>query len=155
MKCSLTFCCAYDISRNGVFMFKSKKNKLSVIKRYLLIFAGLCSLALGVVGIFLPILPTTPFLLLASFLFLKSSERLYQWVIHHKVFGKYIENYIQHRAITIKAKVSSIVFLWTTIILSAVFFVKIFWVRIILLVVAIGVTWHLLSLKTLPKESTD
>lgn len=67
------------------------------MRKYFLIAAGFLSLGTGIIGIFIPVLPTTPFLLLAATCFIKSSKKLYQWLIDHRVFGKYIENYIKYR----------------------------------------------------------
>ena len=121
------------------------------IKKYLLVFIGVVSLVFGFIGIFIPILPTTPFLLLSSFCFAKSSKKLHNWLINHKIFGKYIYNYITHHAIPYKAKISSIAILWITISIS-IYLVSKLLVTIILLIIATGVTIHLLKLKTLNNE---
>jgi hypothetical protein len=76
---------------------------------------GSLSFATGVIGIFIPGLPTTPFLLLAASLFAKGSERLHHWLINHKVFGKYIREYRERKAIRLKYKVISISMMWTMI----------------------------------------
>ncbi|MDL2228074.1 YbaN family protein [Odoribacter sp. OttesenSCG-928-L07] len=116
--------------------------------KILFIIFGCISLALGVLGIFLPILPTTPFLLLSSFLFLKSSDRLYNWLLNHKYFGKYIRDFQIHKAIPLSVKITSVSLLWITISISAIFFVEMWWLRILLFAIAIGVTVHILSFKT-------
>ncbi len=67
---------------------------MKTAKRYVLIISGSLAVVLGVVGIFIPVLPTTPFFLLAVYCYLRSSKKLYLWIIHHKVFGTYIYNYI-------------------------------------------------------------
>lgn len=113
---------------------------------------GGLSVGLAVVGIFIPLLPATPFLLLAAACFVRSSSRLYKWLITHKWLGPYIRNYREHRAITWKAKTATLVLLWGTIGYTA-FGVIFFWpLRILLLLVAIGVTAHVLSMKTLTKK---
>ena len=66
--------------------------------------AGLTALGLGIVGIWLPLLPTTPFLLLAAYCFSRSSERLHTWLVTHRQFGPLIENWNQHGAISRRAK---------------------------------------------------
>lgn len=68
---------------------------------------GLVSLALGILGIALPLLPTTPFLLLSAFCFARSSERLHRWLIDHHIFGPIIENWRTHRAIPRAAKIAA------------------------------------------------
>ncbi len=123
-------------------------NKMSNINRYLLITAGLLSLSTGIVGIFVPVLPTTPFLLLSSACFLKSSTSLYRWLIRHKFFGKFIENYMKYRAVSRKSKIASILILWCVLI-SSIFFVEHFFVKILLGTIGIGVTIHLLLLRSL------
>ncbi|MBN2511163.1 MAG: YbaN family protein [Spirochaetales bacterium] len=122
------------------------------MKQMLLIMAGSASLSLGVVGIFLPVLPTTPFLLLSAACYLRSSRRLYSWLINHPVLGLYIRSYIEYGAISRKAKIVSIVMLWLVITSTAVFFIDFLWLRIVLVCIAIGVTVYLLSKKTLTKE---
>jgi hypothetical protein len=124
-----------------------------VMKRYFLIASGIISLSLGVIGIFIPLLPTTPFLLLAAACFLRSSDPLYQWLMHHRWFGIYISNYIKYRAVSLKTKVTALLFLWLTILSSAIFFTDQLWVRILLIVIAFAVTIHILKLRTMKKEN--
>ena len=133
---------------------KSVNNTISRPKRILLITAGVFFFGLGIVGIFVPILPTTPFFLLAAALFAQSSRRFYNWLINNRFFGKYIRNYREGRGIPVKIKIFVITLLWITIGLSAVFALDILFVRIILLLVAVGVTLHIVSIKTYdPKDN--
>ena len=71
----------------------------------LYIVIGTISLALGILGIFLPLLPTTPFLLLTAALYFKGSFRLYNWLLNHRYFGPYIRNYRENKAIPLRAKI--------------------------------------------------
>lgn len=119
-----------------------------LIKKYLLILAGSISLILGVVGLALPVLPTTPFLILASFCYLRSSKRLYDWLIGHKLFGPYIYNYITYHAVAKKTKIIAMILLWASLLVS-IFAVDIFHVRLLLLIVGLGVSIHIATLKTL------
>lgn len=121
------------------------------MKRFILASLGIISLSLGVLGIILPVLPTTPFLLLASYLFLKSSLRLHDWLIHHRILGSYIYNYITYRAIPKKTKVLGISVLWTTLSIS-IYLVSNPYVTAVLVLVGIGVTIHLLKMKTLTSK---
>jgi len=121
---------------------------LTKIKKLLLSIAGLLSFGLGVLGIFLPILPTTPFLLLSSYCFYISSERLHKWLNNHKIFGPYIYNYMKYRAVRRRVKVGAITMLWVTLSIS-IFLVDIIYVRLILLAIGTAVTVHILMLKTL------
>ena len=120
--------------------------------KWFLIAVGIISVGLGLLGVFIPVLPTTPFLLLAAGCFMRSSQRLYDWLIHHKWFGEYIRNYREYRAIPLRAKVVTLVLLWSVIGTTALFAVTLWWVRVLLGVVALGVTLHLLHLKTLTPE---
>ena len=118
------------------------------IKKYLLIISGSLSLLLGIIGIALPILPTTPFLILAAFCYLRSSKRLYDWLTGHKVLGPYIVNYIKYRAVLKKTKIIAIVMLWASLLVS-ILVVNNLHVRLLLLVVGLAVSIHIASLKTL------
>lgn len=122
--------------------------KLNPIQRRLFLVAGFISLALGVVGIPLPLLPTTPFLLLAAWLFARSSERFYIWLMNHRLFGEVIRNYRDKGGVRLKVKVFAVVLLWLTIGLSACLAVDSLWIRLLLLIIAVGVTIHIISLKT-------
>ena len=98
---------------------------------------------------FVPLLPTIPFLLLAAACYARSSERFYNWLLNNRWFGSYIRNYIQKRGIPLKAKVFTIALLWIVIGCSAAFAVESFAVRLILVLIAIGVSVHVLTLRTL------
>jgi len=121
----------------------------SNLSRWVLIIVGSFFAGLGILGIFLPLLPTTPFLLLAAACYIRSSERLYNWLMNNKWIGRYIKNYIEGKGIPLKSKVLSISALWITIGYSVFFVVNFFPVRVILILIAIGVTMHLLSIRTL------
>ena len=117
--------------------------------KYLLIILGSISLALGVIGIFLPVLPTTPFLLLSATLYVHSSEKLYQWLINQKYLGTYIRNFREHHAIPLRAKILSISMIWITLTYCAIAISNIIWIKLIFIALAIAVTIHILSYKTL------
>jgi uncharacterized membrane protein YbaN (DUF454 family) len=106
---------------------------------------------MGILGILLPLLPTTPFLLLAAACYAKGSKRFYNWLLNNKFFGKYIINYREGRGIPIKSKIATIILLWLTISYSVIFVVTIFIVQLLLILIAIGVTYHILTIKTLKK----
>ena len=116
--------------------------------RYLLIMLGTLFLIVGLIGIIIPILPTTPFLLLAAACYIRSSIRGYNWLMTNKWFGSYIKNYYEGRGIPLKIKLYTIFLLWSTILLSIIFFVSNIWVDILLLIIAIAVSLHLVFLKT-------
>ncbi len=118
------------------------------MKIFLAIF-GVISLALGIIGIFLPLLPTTPFLLLSTVLFAKSSTTMYNWLLNHMVFGKYIHDYREEKSMLLKIKMTTLVMLWGTILFSIFEVVnQKLWLQLLLVTIATGVSIHILSLKT-------
>ncbi|HHU32774.1 MAG: YbaN family protein [Zhaonellaceae bacterium] len=120
----------------------------------LLIILGTISLVFGLIGIFLPVLPTTPFLLLSSFCYLRSSKRLYRWLINHKVFGSYIYNYLTFRAVKRSTKIAALLTLWLSLGVSSFLIKK---VQLIVLICLIGtiVSIHLIRLRTLENIQRD
>lgn len=119
------------------------------LHRKLHLAAGLLFLVLGALGVFVPVLPTTPFLLLAAAMFMRSSGRLYLWLTNHRLFGPFILNYRLYRAVPLRSKVVALVFLFLTIGYSVIFVIDNWWVRALLLLVAAAVSRHILRLKTL------
>jgi len=116
-------------------------------KRRLLIGAGTLSTGIGIIGAFIPILPTTPFLLLAAACYMRSSERFYQGLINNRVFGAYLRNYIEGRGMPARMKILTILLLWLAIGLSITFGVQNIVVRIVLICIAVGVTAHISLIK--------
>ncbi len=127
---------------------KIKIENQNSLTKLILIILGFLSLGLGILGLFVPILPTTPFLLLSAYLFSKSSRKMYIWINSNRVFGKYIKRYIEGLGIPLKTKILSISTLWITISISVYFFVHNFWLGILLILIAIAVSYHLLSKPT-------
>ncbi|QLY40296.1 DUF454 domain-containing protein [Hujiaoplasma nucleasis] len=121
------------------------------IKKYLFIFLGSISLGLGSIGIILPLLPTTPFLLLAAYFYLRSSKKLYVWLLNHRIFGIYIYSYINFHAIDLKTKISALSLLWLSLTISIVLVNKLL-VTLILLIIGLSVSLHILSLKTMSRD---
>ncbi len=123
-----------------------------VVKIFLTIL-GLVSFALAVAGIFLPLLPTTPLLLLAAWCFVRSSPHLYGWLMRHPKFGPYIRNFRESRAIPLRVKVVSVAMIWLTIGYCIVAVVdEYLWAQILLFVLAAAISWHILSYKTLKQD---
>lgn len=118
------------------------------LKKYFYLLGGILSLVLGAAGIVLPILPTTPFLLLSAFCFLHSSPGLHNWVMHHRFFGPYIYCYVNYRAIERGVKIKTILGLWLTLVFS-ILLVPLWQVKVGLIVVGLGVSWHVGRLKNL------
>ena len=106
---------------------------------------GTISLILGIIGIALPVLPTTPFLLLTAYCYFRSAPNWHKRLLESKHLGPYIKNFQEYKCIPLRVKVYSIFTLWLTISISAIFFVSILWVKALLFAIAIGVTIHILS----------
>lgn len=117
--------------------------------RILLTVLGLIALGLGLLGIFLPVLPTTPFLLLAAALFLRGNMNLYNWLLNHPKLGPYIRNFMEHKSIPLKIKVISVSMVWLTLLNCAIFVAEYWLFRLFFILLAAAITAHILSYKTL------
>lgn len=124
---------------------------MNLLKAFLIVI-GFLAVGLGILGMFLPVLPTTPFLLLAAACFAKSSKRFYHWLLNNKWFGSYIKNYREGKGIPLKIKILSMGFMWVTILTSSIFFLDNIYIRILLIVIAIIVTIHISLIKTKKNE---
>ena len=115
--------------------------------------AGSISLGIGIVGIVVPLLPTTPFLLLAAYCYSRGSRRLYNRLLSNKLVGSYLRNYLEGKAMSLKAKAWSLSILWVVIGCTAAFATDSLIIRIVLLAVGSAVTVHVARLKViaLPK----
>lgn len=109
---------------------------------------GSLSLSLGILGIFLPLLPTTPLLLLTAFCYVRSSQKLYHWLLNQRFIGPIIKNYYEKKGIPRKTKIIVLSTLWLTILLSAFVFIEQWYLRLMLLAIATGVTIFILKQKT-------
>lgn len=117
--------------------------------RYALLAVGWLSVALGVIGIFLPVLPTTPFLLLAAACFVRSSRRFYLWLVGHPHLGPWIRDYLEGKGIPFKGKLYALGLMWGSIGLSC-YLVPLPWARAGMLASAVLVSIYILRQKTLP-----
>jgi uncharacterized membrane protein YbaN (DUF454 family) len=129
------------------------------IARVLWFIAGTICVVLGAIGIVLPILPTTPFLLAAAACYYKSSERMHRWLLNNKWFGEYIRNYTEGKGLTMKTKITALTVLWITIGFSTVFMLHrllpamlVLPMQLIMIAVAIAVSVHILRLPTFKKK---
>lgn len=122
---------------------------LQKIKKGFYIGAGTLFVMTGVIGIFLPVLPTTVFLLLAAWCYARSSEKFYQGLLKNRYLGRFITHYREKKGISIKSKVFTLGFLWVTILLSAFVFLGNIYLKILLILIALGVSIHVLTIKTL------
>jgi len=121
--------------------------------KIVLLSLGIVSLALGFIGVFVPLLPTTPFALLSAYLFARSSPKLHDWLLNNRVFGKYIRDYNNEKSIPLKIKIVSVSMLWSTILFSVFYLLKDRWyLQLLLVAIALGVSFHILSLKTKKQE---
>ena len=118
------------------------------MKRNLLILFGSLSLVLGLLGIVLPLLPTTPFLLLSATRYFHGSDRLYRWLMAHPTLGPYIRSFRKEKAIPLRAKVVSVSLVWITLLYCIIFVLEPLGLRILLLLLAVGISWHILSFAT-------
>jgi uncharacterized membrane protein YbaN (DUF454 family) len=110
---------------------------------------GTLAVTLGVIGIFVPILPTTPFLLLAAFCYARSSERFYRWLLTNRWFGSYLRNYREGRGMALRDKLLTLTALWLAIGSSVAFAIASPWGKAALTLIALAVTVHLARIKTL------
>lgn len=139
--------------------FASKcKEQGQKLARTLWFIAGTICVVLGAIGIVLPILPTTPFLLAAAACYYKSSPRMHRWLLNNKMFGEYIRNYTEGKGLTKKTKIIALTVLWVTIGFSTVFMLNqllpatlVLQMQIIMVIVAIAVSAHILRLPTFRK----
>ncbi|MBI2428177.1 MAG: YbaN family protein [Ignavibacteriales bacterium] len=115
--------------------------------RWSLLTAGTVLVGIGILGIFLPLLPTTVFFLMAAWCYARSSRRFYEWLHHNKYFGKYIKNYREGKGISVSSKISTIVVLWGGILYS-IFVTQSLVLGLILVAIAIGVTIHIIVIPT-------
>lgn len=128
--------------------------KSKIFYKYFLIALGWFFVAMGIIGIFVPIWPTTIFFILAAWCFAKSSEKFYNWLINHPRFGKFIRDYREHRGMPLKAKIIAVTMVIVAIGSSVFFFTQTMWVRILLVGIAFGVSGYILSLNTIKQEET-
>ncbi len=124
--------------------------------RIILLFCGSISLALGIIGIFLPLLPTTPFLLLTAYCYAKGSDKFYKKLIKNKWLFSYINDYKEGKGIKTKIKIITILFLWFSILLSIFYLTNpAIIVKVIFIIIALLVTIHILLIKKRQNKETD
>lgn len=108
---------------------------------------GSLFVSIGIIGVIVPLLPTTPFLLLAAYSFNRGSDRMRKWFEKNKLINSYLSNYRDKKGIPLRAKINSIVILWVTIGIS-IYLVSNDYIRVVLVLVVIGVTFHLSRIPT-------
>lgn len=138
-----------DVSRvNSGRTATRREATLGKLKRGGLIAAGTSCVGLGLLGVFLPLLPTTPFLLLAAACYARSSDRFHRWLLTNRVFGRYLDNYIEKREVPLRLKLFTLLLLWATISYSALVVIDNVPVRAVLFLIAMSVSIHVLLLRT-------
>lgn len=111
--------------------------------------SGLLLTGIGILGMFLPLLPTTIFFILAAWCYARSSERFYNWLHKNKYFGKYFSEYAISKGMSVNSKIVTIAVLWAGILISVFLATELIYIRIFLLLIAAGVSWHILAIKTI------
>ncbi|MRH44743.1 DUF454 family protein [Aquibacillus halophilus] len=120
---------------------------MNKVSKSLLIFFGTLFLVLGVIGVILPLVPTTPFLLLAAYFYGRSSITLNNWLHNNKILGKYISQFKQGHGIPLKTKVKVLIILWSSALYSIFFVINSLVISVVLLIIFIAVSYYILSLK--------
>lgn len=123
--------------------------------KIILIIIGTISLAIGIIGIIVPGLPTTTFLLISSACYIRSSEKMYKWLINHRILGKFIRDYRLYKAMPLKSKVIALISMWTMITTSILFFIESDIIKIIVFLCGVVGTVIILSVRTLTKEMKE
>ena len=119
-----------------------------ILKKWLLLISGFASLIIGLIALIIPLVPTTPFLLISAACFFHSSDRFYNMLLNHPWAGRHIKNYREDKSVTSTMKWQTIAILWISITTSALVFVHNWWIRALMWTIATCVTIHILSLKT-------
>lgn len=123
--------------------------------RWTLICCGWLCIVSGVIGIFLPVVPTVPFLLLATACFARSSDRFHNWLVTHNHLGPLIRDYLNGSGIPLKAKGLAIGTLWVSFPLSIYLFDPALWLKVILAVIAVTITTYLFFLPTITSATAN
>ncbi len=131
---------------------KERKFRHKIIDALIFI-GGMVSLIIGIIGIVLPVIPTTPLLLLAAACFAKSSKKFYNWLMNNRILGTIIKNYKEGKGMPIKTKIFTLSTLWITIMITIFFFVKILWIQIILWIIVLAVSTHIILIR--PKNRSE
>lgn len=137
-------------ARRGSFAADAEVSR-SALKRLLWVSLGLTSVALGVVGIFLPVLPTTPFILLAGFAFARSSTRFYNWLLSHRIFGPMVYEWRERRTIPRRVKAIAVTLIVVTFTISIAFVIPVLVGQLVMAAVGVGVVGWLLQVPSEPR----
>lgn len=146
--------CSKDKEKQMQQVEQGQKSKMiqHQTKRRFVYWLGWLCVALGVIGIFIPVMPTTPFLLLAAACFVRTSQKTYEWLIKHPRLGKYILNYFEGKGLTMSTKIISVFSMVIALGLTVYFFTLPSYVPWVLLAVAVGVSIYIFSVPTYKEE---
>jgi len=130
----------------------NREHVKSAFLRWVLISCGWISIVCGVIGIFLPIMPTVPFLLLAAACFAKSSDRFHRWLMEHNHLGPLLHDYLKGAGIPLRAKMMAISMIWVSFPTSVILFANALWLKALLIAAAVAISSYLLFLPTAPPD---
>jgi len=122
---------------------------LDPVRRWILIAAGTLFLAIGVIALLIPVVPTTPFLMAAAACYIRSSKHFYTWLINHRWLGPPVRAYREEKGMTLWNKILTVATFWIANLITALFIVRVLWLKFLLLAFASFMTWHVARLKTL------
>lgn len=125
----------------------------SRVVRGTFIVLGFVSVGLGTAGVVLPVLPTTPFILLAAFFFARSSPRFDAWLVNHRLFGSLVRDWRAGRGLSVRAKTISLAAIALTFTITIVFAIDAAWLRVLLVMIAVSVSTYLIRLPTKPRRA--
>lgn len=117
------------------------------ILRLFFLISGWIFVGLAALGVIVPLLPTTPFLILAALCFYKSSQRFYAWLYTNRLFGKYLLDYREKKGVPVRVKIYTSLLMWVTLIIS-ISLVHLLWIRLVLIAIGVAVTVHLILIRT-------
>lgn len=122
--------------------------------RWILFCCGWISVVAGFAGVFLPLVPTVPFLLLAVACFARSSERFHRWLVEHNLLGPLVRDYLNGAGMPLRAKRIAIGMIWVSFPATIFMFAQVFWLKMLLMILASGITLYLLYLPTAPERKS-
>ena len=128
---------------------------MKLIKKYIYIAVGFIAFALGALGVILPILPTTPFLLLASYCFAKGSDRFNNWFINTKLYKNHLDSFVKERAMTLKEKICIVGFADFMLMFPLIILDSLFIKGVIIILILIKFYYFIFKIKTITKEEKN
>jgi uncharacterized membrane protein YbaN (DUF454 family) len=118
------------------------------IVRIVLLGCGFLFALLALLGALLPLLPTTPFLLVSAACFYRSSAKFYHLIFYNPLFGHYLRDYKEGRGVPLRVKALALTFTWSSTIVSVIFFIPWLWLKILVIAISAAITVHVLMIRT-------